>query len=128
MIDKETVKGLDRRCFVCGDDDFTNLELHHKTPRYLGGLDTRTNLIFLCKKCHGELHTTIRKTKRNNANARDFLGVLTSMKLRKMPLKNVAKVMEEINKSEGFEAYFSNGSELILENKQWQLTQEKTKY
>ncbi|XUX00554.1 MAG: HNH endonuclease signature motif containing protein [Dehalogenimonas sp.] len=40
----------DGKCAICGDT--TSIEVHHKTPRYLGGKDTYDNLIPLCWKCH----------------------------------------------------------------------------
>ena len=41
----------DRCCMECGKAK-TKFEVHHITPRRLGGADTISNLITLCPKCH----------------------------------------------------------------------------
>ena len=43
-------------CAACGDDDPDHLEHHHLVPRSLGGGDEESNLITLCRSCHGRAH------------------------------------------------------------------------
>lgn len=38
------------RCLKCGRTN--KLEVHHLFPVYLGGIDSASNLITLCKSCH----------------------------------------------------------------------------
>lgn len=44
------------RCRLCGST--WNLHLHHIKRRGAGGKDTPKNRVWLCWKCHGEVHTT----------------------------------------------------------------------
>ena len=46
-------------CEVCGYDKTPVLTIHHIVERYLGGDDSNTNLLVLCRNCHGEVHTGI---------------------------------------------------------------------
>ena len=41
-------------CEKCGAT--TDIEVHHITPRILGGTDNENNFIALCHKCHREQH------------------------------------------------------------------------
>ena len=42
-----------------GDDTATaTAEVHHKTPRAEGGSDDLSNLVTLCRSCHGARHTS----------------------------------------------------------------------
>jgi len=41
------------RCRVCGQ---TGGDLHHLVPRSLGGRDSDTNCLLLCRKCHQLRH------------------------------------------------------------------------
>lgn len=73
------IYGLNRlpkkECFVCGIKK--DLELHHKIPMEIGGLDLEENLIFLCHKHHIAFHKYfIRK----NPCERDFINKLNLMK------------------------------------------------
>jgi len=43
------------QCTQCGEKN-TRLEAHHLIPRSLGGKDTITNLMTLCKPCHDHHH------------------------------------------------------------------------
>jgi hypothetical protein len=43
------------QCTQCGEKN-TRLEVHHIIPRSLGGKDTITNLMTLCKPCHDKHH------------------------------------------------------------------------
>lgn len=45
------------RCQQCGSR--TNLQVHHIQLRSQAGEDAEQNLITLCSKCHGRLHTTV---------------------------------------------------------------------
>jgi hypothetical protein len=42
-------------CVACGVPK--NLQHHHLVPRTVGGADAETNLITLCGRCHGLLHS-----------------------------------------------------------------------
>ncbi len=42
------------RCRFCGHD--TDIEVHHITPKSLGGTNHEFNLITLCKNCHMFIH------------------------------------------------------------------------
>jgi ATP-dependent DNA helicase RecQ len=44
------------RCQSCGA--MSNLEVHHREFRSHSGADTEENLITLCARCHGALHST----------------------------------------------------------------------
>jgi len=52
---KEYILRLDNnRCRLCGYEE--DLQIHHLTPKILGGNNTVRNLITLCVPCHGLLH------------------------------------------------------------------------
>jgi hypothetical protein len=40
------------KCKVCGFEDELAVERHHIIPKYLGGGDEESNLIWLCANCH----------------------------------------------------------------------------
>ena len=42
-------------CVACGRDH--DLNHHHLVPRAVGGSDDETNLITLCRECHGKAHS-----------------------------------------------------------------------
>lgn len=44
-------------CEVCGYDKIPVLTIHHIVERYLGGDDSNSNLLVLCRNCHSEVHT-----------------------------------------------------------------------
>ena len=46
------------RCQICGCRVF--LEVHHLKTRGRGGDDAETNLVTLCRMCHGILHNKSR--------------------------------------------------------------------
>lgn len=48
---KATILRDDNKCMVCGKSN-CRLEVHHITPKRLGGINTLSNLITLCEKCH----------------------------------------------------------------------------
>jgi len=50
-----------KECCICGIKK--NLEIHHKVPYELGGLNTIDNVIYLCTKHHKEIHSERRKNK-----------------------------------------------------------------
>jgi hypothetical protein len=41
-------------CVACGRDH--DLNHHHLVPRAAGGSDDESNLITLCRECHGKVH------------------------------------------------------------------------
>jgi hypothetical protein len=43
-------------CVACGDSNPEHLDHHHLVPRSRGGGNDETNLITLCRECHGKLH------------------------------------------------------------------------
>jgi len=43
-------------CVACGDTDPAHLDHHHLVPRVRGGGEEDTNMITLCRACHGKLH------------------------------------------------------------------------
>lgn len=43
-------------CVACGLDAPSTLQVHHKIPRSLGGLDSLANLCLLCANCHRLVH------------------------------------------------------------------------
>lgn len=69
---KESIPG--KKCYVCGTTE--DLELHHKIPRCLGGLDFVDNIIFLCTKHHKAVHSNA-KVKRPE---RYYLNKLETLK------------------------------------------------
>jgi hypothetical protein len=47
-------------CVACGDPGHLNrLEHHHLVPRSRGGTDDETNLVTLCRACHGKAHGAV---------------------------------------------------------------------
>ena len=60
------------KCQLCNMKN-TKLEVHHIIYRSRGGTDDETNLITLCSKCHGEVHSE---------------GIILGKKPRKMQLKH----------------------------------------
>jgi len=44
----------DPKCFICWDRK-SSLDVHHKSYKNLGN-ERMEDLIFLCEKCHGDLH------------------------------------------------------------------------
>lgn len=53
---KDLVKKRDNyKCVICNHDQ--NLEVHHKIPRRLGGLNDADNLVTLCSACHRFIET-----------------------------------------------------------------------
>ena len=44
------------KCRLCFNDDLDLLQVHHLTPRSLGGTDEDFNLITVCEACHHFLH------------------------------------------------------------------------
>jgi HNH endonuclease len=53
---KKDVKDRDGwRCVVCESD--TDLHVHHKIPRRLGGINHQHNLVTLCASCHKAIET-----------------------------------------------------------------------
>jgi 5-methylcytosine-specific restriction endonuclease McrA len=44
------------RCQSCGA--ISNLEVHHREFRSHSGADSEENLIALCARCHGAVHST----------------------------------------------------------------------
>lgn len=71
-----------QRCF----DITKKVEIHHKIPRKLGGIDSSENLISYCRKCHkivepshiGKLSVKITKTVRINDSIHKELKALAS--------------------------------------------------
>ena len=48
------------KCDKCGYEfPESRLDLHHIIPKYLGGTDGNCKRIYLCKKCHNEIHKLI---------------------------------------------------------------------
>ena len=47
------------KCLVCGDniDNGESIDIHHKTPRKLGGTDKLDNLAMLHTNCHRQVHS-----------------------------------------------------------------------
>ena len=44
-------------CDKCGlKPDFRGLQRHHSKFKSLGGTDERENIIWVCSRCHSELH------------------------------------------------------------------------
>lgn len=51
--------GQNGKCGVTGEIlKYSQMEVHHKTPREKGGTDKYENLIFVCKKVHKLVHAT----------------------------------------------------------------------
>ena len=46
-------------CAICGESD--GIEQHHWLPKSMGGSDDETNLLTLCPKHHGEIHSMRRR-------------------------------------------------------------------
>jgi hypothetical protein len=54
-LKKEVKDRDDWKCVICEGD--TDLHVHHKIPRDLGGLHHKDNLVTLCASCHGAVET-----------------------------------------------------------------------
>ena len=68
-----------------------NMELHHKKPRELGGIDEYKNLIWLCKEAHKLVHSTLQETMNK------YLEIL---KLDKDGLKRINTLRKLVGNSE----------------------------
>jgi len=45
---------ITHKCFLCGKT--SHLEKHHIVPKEIGGSGKKENKIYLCDKCHPQLH------------------------------------------------------------------------
>lgn len=55
--------GQNGKCGVTGEIlKYSQMEVHHKTPREKGGTDKYENLIFICKEVHKLIHATQEET------------------------------------------------------------------
>lgn len=62
------LQALERDGFICQEchERKEFMEVHHKIPRKMGGLDILDNLITLCRKCHFHLHSKDNTTDKVN--------------------------------------------------------------
>ena len=62
------LQALERDGFICQEchERKEFMEVHHKIPRKMGGLDILDNLITLCRKCHFHLHGKDNTTDKGN--------------------------------------------------------------
>ena len=51
---KEILERDGKKCRLCGREEY--LEVHHITPKIIGGEETEENMITLCQYCHGFMH------------------------------------------------------------------------
>lgn len=56
FLSRKKIKERDlNKCRLCGSED-KDLEIHHLTPKSIGGSNYQHNLITLCKPCHYFMH------------------------------------------------------------------------
>ena len=79
-------------CAICGIKE--DLEQHHWVARINGGSDEETNILTLCSKHHGEIHSMIRK---NNISKLTKKGLA---KANGVQLGKYSKVLKEKNMKE----------------------------
>lgn len=51
----EVLRRDNQKCRLCGDEDII-LDVHHLTPKSIGGSDNVRNVITVCKSCHHFMH------------------------------------------------------------------------
>ena len=91
-------------CAVCGD---SNIEYHHWLPISEGGLDVEDNILSLCPKHHGEVHSMRRRsdiselTKKGMARAKKR-GVKFGQNAKKLKAASIAAKIEFAESIKGF--------------------------
>jgi len=70
-------ENLKKECYICGRKK--DLELHHKIPLNCCGEDILDNIIYLCNKCHRNIH----KIDNQNPTAKDYLKRLKILRKNK---------------------------------------------
>ena len=58
-------------CWICGGKH--HLQLHHRSYKLLGE-EKPNHVIWLCEKCHSELHATLWKNKNKKVNLWNIAG------------------------------------------------------
>ena len=53
---KQKFKRISKKCRICGEDDYTLLDVHRIVPGKDGGKYTNWNSVTLCCKCHRLVH------------------------------------------------------------------------
>lgn len=56
LIDKQVFKKSEGKCRVCGETDYSTLDVHRIKEGKNGGEYTRYNSVCLCCKCHRKVH------------------------------------------------------------------------
>ncbi len=69
----------DKGCKICGKKE--DLDVHHKRHYADGGSNEESNLITLCKKHHGQVHT-LEKFYKNNHVFKEFEQIFGEIKRR----------------------------------------------
>lgn len=55
-IDKKVFKLSEGKCRICGETDYSVLDIHRIIPGAEGGRYTKQNSTCLCCKCHRKVH------------------------------------------------------------------------
>ena len=56
LLKEKVAKMRDGICEICGMENYSILQIHHKKERCRGGTDALTNLQLLCPNCHASHH------------------------------------------------------------------------
>lgn len=55
-MNKKHKKLSDRKCYICGEEEYTLLDVHRIVPGEKGGKYTHHNTVTLCCACHRLVH------------------------------------------------------------------------
>ena len=56
---KRALDSLENKCLICGYDVVDILQVHHKDKNKLNS--DMSNLVVLCRNCHGEVHLGLKQ-------------------------------------------------------------------
>lgn len=57
LINKVIKKKIDKKCYFCGQDDYSVLDCHRIIPGEEGGKYTEHNTVTACSNCHRKVHS-----------------------------------------------------------------------
>lgn len=54
---KQLLKRIEKKCRICGESNYSLLDVHRIVPGAAGGKYTRQNSVPLCVSCHRKVHS-----------------------------------------------------------------------
>lgn len=57
LINKVAKKKYEKKCYFCGEEDYSVLDCHRIVPSEEGGKYTDFNTIVACSNCHRKIHS-----------------------------------------------------------------------